>query len=539
MHTTGMISERKVVFSEWVLIIVFSVFPVFLSFPYRVNIFLSWEGAYRMSEGQMPFRDFGIPLGYMFWVVPALFFKVFGPAMVTLVKAQAFLNVISGFSFRAILRNFGVPPGVRLVSVIVFLLSYSFINFWPWYNHSVIVYELVALALLTSFIMRKRKFALIVAAGVFSFISFFTKQDAGALCIIFCIVLLGYDLWLERNWKPLAIYVLSIIVVAALVILPLLKYDFTYWFNLGQAPHSSRFNLADLMNDILLRSHSLKLSLLMVVAAGILVWYNNGDFFRNRERIFHLLVTLGFLAQAVILQVTSYTPPDNNIYFQAFTFAYLFTVIARFLPGPWAKPLPVILMIAAVVLWKSEIYGGYINRIISEGRIPDAAISKTGENVVNRSNYLVMAPGIDIPEFLWQKVDTGVFRNMKMPLPTIQGIERLMVNEVIKKEGLKVLNMSELTPLAELVPYETEKGPHHPLWYHLGVGMFNREAGNFEKKIAAKYYDLVLFETVPGLNNFYPFRVRDSLRIHYKMVDSFYAPRRGPETIGTIEVYVR
>jgi hypothetical protein len=277
----------------------------------------------------------------------------------------------------------------------------------------------------------------------------------------------------------------------------------------------------------------------MVVAAGILVWYNNGDFFRNRERVFHLLLTLGFLAQALILQVTSYTPPDNNIYFQAFTFAYLFTVIARFLPVPWTKPLPVILMIAAVFLWKSDIYGGYVNRIFSSGRMPGTLVSETGENIVNRSNYLVSAPHKDIPEYLWQKVDTGVFRNMKMPLPTIQGIERLLAMDVIKKKGLTVLNMSELTPLAEIIPYEPEKGTDHPLWYHLGVGMFNREAGNFEKKIAAKYYDLVLFETVPGLNNFYPFRVRDSLRIHYRKVDSFYAPRRGPETMGTIEVYVR
>ncbi|HSF45155.1 MAG TPA: hypothetical protein VLA58_04065, partial [Chitinophagaceae bacterium] len=492
------------------LIIVFSVFPIFLSFPYRVNIFLSWEGAYRMAEGQVPFRDFGIPLGYMYWVVPALFLKIFGPALVSLVKAQAFLNIICGLSFRAILRNMGVPAGVRLVSVIVFLLSYSFINFWPWYNHTVIVYELVALAFLSSFIMNRRKLIWVVSAGVFSFISFFTKQDAGALCILFCLVLLGYDAWLEKQWQPLAVYAITVVVVGAIVILPLLKYDFTYWFNLGQPPHSSRFNLGDLLNDLLLRSHGLKLSLMMVVSAGILVWYNNGAFFRNRERIFHLLVTLGILAQAAILQVTSYTPPDNNIYFQAFTFAYLFTVIARFLPVPWTKPLPIILMIAAVFVWKSEIYGSYVSRIFSKENIPGYITSETGENVVNRSNYLTVVRGKDIPEYLWQKVDHGVFRNMRMPGPTVKGIERIMAMDIVKKEDLKVLNMSELTPLAAVVPYKPETGLYHPLWYHLGVGMFNREAAMFEKKIASKYYDLVFFEWVPGLNNFYPFRVRDS-----------------------------
>jgi hypothetical protein len=126
-----------------------------------------------------------------------------------------------------------------------------------------------------------------------------------------------------------------------------------------------------------------------------------------------------------------------------------------------------------------------------------------------------------------------------MPEPTIKGMERLLAMDLVKKRDLKVLNMSELTPLAAEVPFELEKGSGHPLWYHLGVGMFNREAAMFESRISKKYYDLVLFESVPGLNNFYPNRVRDSIRMHYNQVDSFYAPRRGPETMGMIEVYVR
>jgi hypothetical protein len=534
-----MMSDRKIGYLEWILIIVFSVFPVFLSFPYRVNIFLSWEGAYRMSEGQMPFKDFGIPLGYMFWVVPAFFFKLFGPSLVTLVKAQAFINIISGFAFRSILRSFSVTPGVRLVSVIVYLLSFSFINFWPWYNHTVIVYEIVALAFLIYYLLKQRKPVWLILAGLFSFVSFFTKQDAGGLCFIFCIILLLYDLWLEAKLQPLLIYLASFFLTASVVILPLLQYDFTYWFNFGQVPHSSRFNISDLLDDLLLRSHGLKFSLMMVVAAGILVWYNDRGLLRNRVKILHLLVTLGILAQAAILQVTSYTPPHNNIYFQAFTFAYLFTIIDRFLPGPWSRPLPIILMVCAVFLWKSEIYGGYLSRMLTSVQTSGNSVSKTGENLVNRSNYLVVNPAPDIPEHLWQKVDQGLFRNIRMPEPTVKGMQRVLSMDLMKKEGVKVLNMSELTPLAAEVPFELEKGKGQPLWYHLGVGMFNREAEMFETKIAGKYYDLVLFELVPGLNNFYPYRVRNSLQQHYRKVDSFYAPRRGPETMGMIEVYVR
>jgi hypothetical protein len=68
--------------------------------------------------------------------------------------------------------------------------------------------------------------------------------------------------------------------------------------------------------------------------------------------------------------------------------------------------------------------------------------------------------------------------------------------------------------------------------------MFNREAEMYEQKIRKKQYDLVLFEYVPSLNNFYPFRVRSTLLNEYQKTDSFPAPRRG-DTQGTIEVFIK
>jgi hypothetical protein len=128
-----------------------------------------------------------------------------------------------------------------------------------------------------------------------------------------------------------------------------------------------------------------------------------------------------------------------------------------------------------------------------------------------------------------------------MPAPTADGIHRLMGMELVRSGAgnLRVLNMSELTPLAREIPYRLERNPGLPLWYHLGVGMFNRQADSFSVRIREHYYDLVLFEYIPNLNNFYPFRIRDSLHCHYSQVDSFPAPRRGLETNGVIEVFVR
>ena len=102
MHGDTLMTQRtNRLFSviEVFIIVLLAFVPLFMTFPYRVNIFLSWEGAYRLSQGQVPFRDFGMPMGYMYWVIPALFFKVFGTQMITLVKAQVFINILSGFAF--------------------------------------------------------------------------------------------------------------------------------------------------------------------------------------------------------------------------------------------------------------------------------------------------------------------------------------------------------------------------------------------------------------------------------------------------------
>ena len=219
---------------ELFVIIGLSLVPLFVTFPYRVNIFLSWEGAYRLSEGQIPFKDFGMPMGYMYWVIPALFFKVFGAQLITLVKAQVLINILSGLAFRSILKSLDVQPGVRFVSVLIYCLSYSFFNFWPWYNHTVIVYEMIGLAFLFLHISgRKTHWIWLFLSGLFIFFSFFTKQDGGALAFLLGVVLIAYHSYSVRKWMPLIVFAGSFLISAFAFMLPLGRYNFGYWFNHG------------------------------------------------------------------------------------------------------------------------------------------------------------------------------------------------------------------------------------------------------------------------------------------------------------------
>lgn len=123
-----------------------------------------------------------------------------------------------------------------------------------------------------------------------------------------------------------------------------------------------------------------------------------------------------------------------------------------------------------------------------------------------------------------------------MPGSTVEGMDRLMqMPEIKNNPNPRVLNMTELTPLVNEIHYEFEKG--QPLWFHKGVGMFDKEIEIFIGKIRDKQYDLVLFEVIPYLNNFYPEEVREALQTEYILRDKFLAPRR--PTDSYIEVYTR
>jgi hypothetical protein len=539
--------------AEVLLILLLACVPLFIHLPYRVNIFLSWEGAYRISRGQLPFRDFGVPLGGIYWVIPAVFFKLFGPQLFTLVKAQVFINIISGLSFRSILRSLSVNKGIRLASVVLFCLSYSFFNFWPWYNHSVIVFELVALACLLQYLCPdavdeavgrrgKRRWLWLAAAGLFTVFSFLTKQDGGGLAFFVACWILGVYGWLYGRWKPLFLFAGSFIVLLLLMILPFLSYGFGYWFNHGQAPHSSRVSGFDITTEFFGSSQWIKFYFFLILFLALVRYRSLATIKADPRGVLLLGLTLGILAEAAVLQVTSYTPPDNNIFFHSFAFACIFSLLAPLLPVNLERPRLTLALTAGILLWWSGVWWKYIHRFSGSAPAVAAVVSPTAENVVNRDNYMINPDTTrDIPTDQWVECGLPAFHKITMPASTADGIHRLMGTDLVRqgKGRLRVLNMSELTPLAEEIPYALESNPRLPLWYHLGVGMFNLQADSFETRIRQHYYDLVLFEYLPTLNNFYPFRVRDSLKLHYRQVDSFMAPRRGLETKGTIEVYMR
>lgn len=500
---------------DFLVVIPFILFPLFLKLPYRVNIFLTWEGAYRLYIGQLPFVDFGIPLGYGFWLVPAAFFKIFGPAFLSLIKAQAFINVISIVSLRGILYNLKLKPIAITSTLLVFCLTYVIYNFWPWYNHTVIVFELCALYFITSYNSNQGKlksFILLSLAGLFTFLSFFTKQDVGGICFSLCLLLTAYCSILEKRILPIAVYLISFILVAIIFIYPLVNYDFFYWFNYGQPPHNSRISIHLLLDIIFNESLLEKMYLLLLTGGIILTSKTWSNYFLNKNLFFISLISGSMILQSIVTRVTSPLPTDHMTYFHAFGFIGITIVL------PWEKWIyqirSALLLSVLVLVCYSEGYWKYLS-----GLIPKTLITH----------------GSNKPSAEWAESELPTMRKILLPKATNEGLKKFMALPFLKTKNLKVLNMTELTSLAYEIGYIPLRG--QPLWFHLNIGMFQKEVDEINSLVRKGYYDVILFEDIPSLNNFYPYEVLNELKDGYTHYDSFLAPRKLEDS--KIFVYIR
>lgn len=508
------LSARQLFLLELIVAFVFCFSPLLYNNPYRLNIFLSWEGAYRLYLGQVPFRDFSLPMGYGYWVIPALFFKIFGPFMYSLIKAQVFINLVSVLALRSILKMLNVKPIAILLTVIVFCFSYVSKNFWPWYNHTVIVAELVAFYFLFRAIFRSTDWKTVlnlILSAFFVLFAIFTKQDGGALALLIAVAILGYDAWIEKSLKRLLIFSGAFGVLSFIAVVPLLQYDFLYWFNYGQPPHDSRLVLHDFLDHILGWSYWLKFFLLIIILFILDKIREGTRFYRNKQEFLFAFFCLAIIVEALVIQVTSDEPPYGEDFFYAFGFVFLFSHLPLRLDLSRWYYLGITMVL--VGFWWTGIYWRNIKRVIVEKPV----VLATAENVTSHKFRLAK-------EF-------KTMERLYLAEETIEGINKIMKLDVVREDkDLKVLNMSELTSLAYEIPFTPLK--NQPMWFHQTVSIWQKEVDEFCAKVRDEEYDLVLFESIPvnEVVNFFPEDVKDCLVENYKYEFSFLAPRSPAES---------
>lgn len=201
-----------------------------------------FEGGYRISSGQIPYQDFYIPLGPVVFYMQAFFNSIFGINIASLAIHAFMLAVILSVIFYYIVRKeFGIV--MSFIFALFFYLSFSGLKFHPFYNFTPYFFLFLNIFLLYKY--RKKEtlpWFIYLLSALLGALGFYTKQDVGLLHIVLVFVYFVYNY--RKQWKSIIFYYIIpsfIFVVGTYLILSNIP-NFTYWFNIGQYPHSSRIS---------------------------------------------------------------------------------------------------------------------------------------------------------------------------------------------------------------------------------------------------------------------------------------------------------
>ena len=455
-----------------------------------------WEGAYRVSLGQIPFTDFGTPVGPVSFLIPAIFFKLLNPSWLVLQMAQLFENgLLIGLAFLLLKRLQFTRANINK-AIACFSFFYLIFLSHPWYNSGAFLCFLASMVLLLG-----SGYTAFIASGLMAGLCFLSKQDYGVMnfCLGALVILLTqadqtgpykkltFHFGVLSDPRRIGIIFGTLFLFFAAFILPIVglilsvdSSQFFYWFNYGQPPHEIRkIHIWDFVN------HG---NLFVPACIGFYYAYRT-------LRIDLLFAGIFFICSFVVLSTSGldYT----GFYYFLFLPLLVQTVIDRqIVKNKW---ISILLLIA--VLSCSAFPMKYLYRLVQ------TTILARAEPYSFRYLY-VTRPVQSYPPTM------PYFQNVMGSDDSVQMIEQLQ--EIAKDQtaalnrqansGLKVLNMSELTPLyAEL---RSVPPLHYPLWYHTNIALFPKEIALIDRDIDNTVFDVVILQNAHGQGNFEEFLAR-------------------------------
>lgn len=457
------------------------------SFAYFRDYSITFEGSYRLLLGQIPYRDFGTPVGPVSFVLPALFFKLFGANWTVFLLTQQFENVALLLLIHGLLRKLQVRPLVRHLSLLAYTLFYLLLLSHPWYNTTGVMLMLAA-----TWLAMHNSAAAAAGAGLLAGLAILCKQDFGLLTLLiagFYVALVRFgsdlttiapDLKQLKNaalWRAtgvrLAAFFAPAVLVVVVFILATDPAQFGYWFNYGQPPHDRRsISLKDLLGN--------SFGTLGTITAIIALLRNN----------------LRLLTAAIFLTAASVSRTTSGLGFTHYYFvAFIPVIVDEFLRLKirWKELLLIVVTYASM-------------RVMIR---PATDLYRELESIVLGKpehfffdHRLLSRPLAPMPASL-----QAFSVKTQAPQETIDAISELKQLATRMRErnagaALRVLNMTELTPIYAELGAQPPTGL--PLWFHTKVSLFPEQIQKMDAILSSETYDLILIQgTHEGLTETY------------------------------------
>jgi len=479
-----------------------------------------FEGGYRISLGQIPYRDFYMPVGPVTMYLQAFTTWLLGATSLALLAHAILLaSLISLLALDLGRKHFGRTFGIFFALFLI--VSYNGVWGNPWYNETAYFFFVVSCLLIIYKIFSDQltRFDLGLLS-VLSALAFFSKQDM--LIMVPMIAAYAIASGKARTSRVMGFYVAPFLAMLALTILALQSNgDFMYWFNFGQAPHESRLELS---RGLVLELLSDWRFFIIVAAAALLalVW-------SSRPRLKSVLLCL-----IVVTIVPLITTVTSGLAQQArlqsvplIVFLLLLTVLGSERTEPrvldrWAaKRLSIdtrivrflvcllFFLVLLVLVRPSYVVASAMTNAIVAGRdYGIAPLTKLAElNGVDRR----------------VRIEKGAYRGMLAEREVSADLER--IRGIISANDRSFINMSELTFL--YADFSVEPPVGFPLWFDHGISFFDAQYPFLTTELVARAPRVILLQDAhnhkdEGLQA----RLRDYYEANgYEMAFSARAPR--------------
>ena len=503
---------------DWFAILAICLSPALVCFypkNFDYDMAILWEAAYRVSFGQIPYTDFGIPVGPVS-ILPAIVADVLLPNNLDNVRiASTIIGVCGTTLFAAILVILACPRGAIFLGTAAFALLYADDLVFPWYNNIAFVCTLGAIFfVLLSASMENafRRFSLLVLAGAFCAGAILSKQDYGGLTVL----LLGplYLVSRRPGFADAASGSVAAIIGLAVPLLVCLwifnQADFLYWFNYGQSPHSARVDQFYLLDY---RSPWLRTKIAMLILLSLLYFISPAD----HQKPARAVVALSLLAVSIVVGQTSGRSVQTTTFYIAVAIAFCYTEL-------WA--------------WTSRADNSR-SHWLPAGMAAVFVLATPVVPPVLALMLYVLNPGhpLGVGEIRADRAGLPAFGRIYLPKEAADGLReternfRAMPRSSITAPVCPLLNMSEYAPIYADLHLEPCRG--WPLWFDEKVAFFPRERSRLIEMINAEQIATILVQVQSGTSEHASLLA--SLRRSYDLKLEFPGPRR----LSTVFVFAR
>lgn len=456
-----------------------------------------YEGAYRLMLGQVPYNDFGLPIGPVSLILPAVFFKLFTPSIFVLQSCQIFENFLILIFFSLILIK--ISGSIKEIIFSQILLSFFFLIFIisPWYNTTALLCSLVAVYLSLS-----GGFVYSIISGLFCAFSLFSKQDYGGLCfimitalsvltndnksnIVFYRPISIFDVLKRLFSKTYLIFILGFLLASTSIILSFNHDSFFYWFNYGQFPHSHSHRPINIIDFII----SAKLLVFLICF-----------YFSFKYKNVYLLISGAFILMSHVVQFTSglfFT----SFFFFAFYPGILIRVFDFNIVNNWVIHIDIIKLFKDSTTSIKDVFESFLKiilfmAIIFSSVAPIKVLKSHVKSILFQrvENYSFDSNDIkDSAKIVNSQLSK--FKYIYLPIETeasIIEIRKYVTEHFTDSNKVSILNISELTPLYA----EVNAIPplNAPLWYDPKVSFFEKQLHEINDRIDNSEFDIILLQ---------------------------------------------